>query len=135
MRRLLQRYGFAFLIFMALACSCLMAGTADAPEPVPDFALQAEEIYRLEIGAAFFVAFYLATLTFLLALGGRGFAEIGTTGLKVDQVIDSGSALRRQAQVDLRTKKTLKALDAAIDNLQAELVSQQRRLERLEADR
>jgi hypothetical protein len=125
MRRLLESYGFAFLIFMALACACLMAGTAAIPEPVPDFALRAPEIYRLEIGAAFFGAFYLATLAFLLALSGRGFAEVGTRGLKIDQVVNSSTALRHQAQIDLRTRKTLKALDAAVDGIQAEMASHQ----------
>jgi hypothetical protein len=135
MRRLIQSYGFAFLIFMALACACLLAGTAAIPEPVPDFALRAPEIYRLEIGAAFFGAFYLATLAFLLALSGRGFAEVGTRGLKVDQVVRSNTALRQQRQIDQWTEGLLKELDADLKMIQAELASHQKRLEILETDR
>jgi len=77
MRRL-ERYGFALLVFVGLACASYLAGSAEVPEPVPDFALQAEEIYRLEIGTAFFIAFYLVTMAFVLALDGKGFAEFGT---------------------------------------------------------
>jgi hypothetical protein len=93
--RWFRRYGFAALVLGALACACHLAGSATVPDPVPDFALQAEEIYRLEIGAAFFVAFYLATMAFVLALSGKGFAEFGTKGTK------SGKG-RREAGAGLR---------------------------------
>jgi hypothetical protein len=112
-----------------------MAGTAATPEPVPDFALRAPEIYRLEIGAAFFAAFYLATLAFLLALGGRGFAEFGPRGLKIDQILRSNTALRQQRHIDHWTEGLLKELDADLKVIQAELASQQERLEILETDR
>ena len=64
----IRRYGFAGLVSGALACALYLAGSVAVPDPVPDFALQAEEIYRLEIGAAFFIAFYLAAMAFVLAL-------------------------------------------------------------------
>lgn len=98
----LRHYGFAFLVVMALACASFLAGSAAVPDPVPDYALQAEEIYRLEIGAAFFVAFYLATMAVVLALTGKGFAEFGTQGLKAHRVITQQKELDRQLLQKLR---------------------------------
>lgn len=129
MRRLLKKYVFALLVVMALACAIYFARSTAVPEPVPDYALQAAEIYRLEIGVAFFVAFYLATLAFLLAISGRGFAEFGTKGLKIEKVIEQkdGSS-RRQAQIDRQTREMLKGI-------QSTLASHQKRLERMEEGR
>jgi hypothetical protein len=105
---------------------------------VPDFALQAEEVYRLEIGTAFFIAFYLATMALLLALGGRGFAEIGTRGLKVRKVVDHAAPrnqqqiLARQLRIDRRTDLKMKELHVEVEELREELGSHRRRLELLE---
>jgi len=106
-RRLLQSYGFAFLVFVAMVCAGFVAGSTHVPKPVPDYALQAAEIYRLEIGAAFFAAFYLLTLAFLLATGGRGFAKFGPHSLAVEQVIRNGKALRHQARFDFPDEKSV----------------------------
>jgi hypothetical protein len=91
--------------------------------------LQAKEIYRLEVGAAFFVAFYLATMALFLALDGKGFAEFGPRGLRINQVVRRSTALRHQAQIDLRAQQMLKKLDAAVDGIRAEIALQQKRLE------
>lgn len=49
--------------------------------------LQAAPVYRLEVGAACFAAFYLATMALMLAFDGRGFAEFGTKGLRATKVV------------------------------------------------
>lgn len=124
MRRLLKKYIFALLVVVALACASYLAGTVAVPEPVPDFALRAAEIYRLEIGAAFFVAFYLATMALLLALGGKGFAEFGTKGLKVEEIVggtDSRSQRQifaRQLEINYRTDKMLKEVHQRLEKLE-----------------
>ncbi len=131
MNRWLRHYGFAFLVFVALACASFLAGSAAVPEPVPDYALQAEEIYRLEIGAAFFVAFYLALMAFLLALGGKGFAELGTQGLKAQTIVAQRTrqqkALSRQREIDHQTL-------AKLERLKRKLEQQEKRLEQLESE-
>jgi hypothetical protein len=138
-QRLLKRYGFASLVLLALACASFLAGSAKVPEQVPDYALQAEEIYRLEIGAASFVAFYLATMAVVLALGGRGFAEFGTKGLKAEDVVDHAArnnqqeVLSRQALVDLETQRELNRLHAQMLDLQVDLRSHAQRLKELES--
>jgi hypothetical protein len=128
MQRWLRDYGFALLVSVALACASYLAGSAAIPEPVPDYALQAEEVYRLEIGAAFFIAFYLALMAFLLALGGRGFAEFGTQGLKAQTVValrtKQQEALSRQREIDHQAlakleklKRNLEQQENALNNL------------------
>ena len=126
----LKHYGFAFLVFVALACASFLAGSAAVPEPVPDYALQAEEIYRLEIGAAFFVAFYLATMAVVLALGGRGFAEFGTNGFRAQTVVAQRARHQRSL---LRHKELDHQTFAKLEMLKRKLDRQEERLERLES--
>ena len=120
MHRWPRQYGFAFLVFVALACASFLAGSAAVPEPVPDYALQAEEIYRLEIGAAFFVAFYLALMAVVLALGGRGFAELGTQGLKAQRVIFQQNSNSRLEKLDYRMMQKLRLIEQRLDRLEKE---------------
>jgi H+/gluconate symporter-like permease len=134
-----ERYSFASLVLVGLACASYLAGSAAVPEPVPDFALQAAEIHRLEIGAAFFVAFYLATMAVVLALAGKGFAEFGPRGLKAQQVVEhiandsQQEALSRQVRALHQVRRELKALYAQVENLKKSQ-SPQRDLEKLSAD-
>ena len=132
----LHRYALAFLVLLALACASYLAGSAAVPHPVPDFALQAPEIYRLEIGAAFFVAFYLATLAVVLALGGKGFAELGPRGLKAQQVVEQVTdgkqqqALSRHLRTITQMGRELEELHSQVDDLQESFRSAQQHLER-----
>jgi hypothetical protein len=129
MRHCLKHYGFAFLVFVALGCASFLAGSVAVPESVPDYALQSEEIYRLEIGAAFFVAFYLAIMAILLALGGKGFAEFGTRGLKTETVVS------RQKQLDHHVVEAVKSMPVALAELEKRVEALGERLENLEAKR
>lgn len=123
MHRWLKRYGFAFLVFVALACASVLAGSATMPDPVPDYALQSEEIYRLEIGASFFVAFYLALMAILLALSGRGFAEFGTRGLRAEAVVSQAT----QKELDRQILEKLRQATSDLEDMQE-------RLKKLEAE-
>lgn len=121
---------------VAIACGSFLAGSVEIPEPVPTFALQAAEIYRLEVGVAFFAVFYVAAMTLLLALSGRGFAEVGTKGLKAAQIVMKRNAtLLQQRQVDEQTRAILTEFGADLEVVQAELEACQHRLEILEARR
>lgn len=120
MHRWLKHYGFALLVFVALACASFLAGSVAIPEPVPDYALQAEEIYRLEIGVAFFVAFYLATIAVILALGGSGFAEFGTQGLKAQRVISQQNSSSHLEKLDHRMMQKLRLLEQRLEKLEEE---------------
>jgi uncharacterized protein YlxW (UPF0749 family) len=126
---------------MALACASFLAASAAVPEPVPDYALQAEEIYRLEIGMSFFVAFYLATMAMMLALSGRGFAEFGTQGVRARAVIDRAAGskqqetLSRQLKATQQTERKLEELHARVADLRENVDLHQKRLENLNSDR
>lgn len=104
---------------------------------MPDYALRAAEVYRLEIGAAFFVAFYLVVMALLLALSGKGFAEFGTRGLKVNEVVEQqdDATLRQQARIDHQTREMLEDVRAEVEDIQTTLGSHRQRLERIEARR
>jgi len=137
----LEKYGFAFLVAMALACASYLAASVAVPHPVPDFALQAKEIYRLEIGAAFFVAFYLATLAVVLALSGKGFAELGTRGLKATTVTQQEAGRSHQESIsrlqalDQETIEKLKDARSSLDRAHKRLEAHEQRLEILESKR
>jgi hypothetical protein len=136
-----KSYGFAALVLVALTVAVYLGANVAVPAPVPDFALRAEEIYRLEVGAAFFVAFYLVAMAFVLALSGRGFAELGSRGLKAADVVDRQAhdrqqrSLSGQREIDRRTKKKLQEARAFSNARQAELKGHAQRLERLEKKR
>lgn len=53
---------------------------------MPDFALNAAALYRVEVGAATFLGLYLMAMAFVLALNNRGFSEIGANGLKAQDI-------------------------------------------------
>lgn len=121
--RWIRSYGFATLVVASAAIAVYLAATVAVPDPVPDFALKAREIYRLEVGMAFFVAFYLAAMAIALALDGRGFAELGTKGLKAGKIVDKAAdrhqqGLRRQRNLDRRTKERLREHDVRLEKLE-----------------
>ncbi|HEV2789760.1 MAG TPA: hypothetical protein VGV69_00495 [Solirubrobacterales bacterium] len=140
MGRWFKNYGFAILVLVGLTFAAHLAATVATPDPVPDYALQAEQVYRLEIGAAFFIAFYLAAMAFVLALSGRGFAEFGTHGLKTEEVVRQASdehqdLLSEQVAFERRTQKKMQEARFKLDDALAKLRSHEQRLERLEAER
>jgi H+/gluconate symporter-like permease len=138
MRQGLRHYGFALLVLVALAAASHIAANTAIPQPIPDYALQAAAIYRLEVGASFFAAFYLAAMAFVLALSGRGFAEFGAHGFKAEKVVDQAAedvqqkAFAQQKTVDRRTQIKLKEVRLGIDDAWEKLGSHEQRLERLE---
>jgi hypothetical protein len=122
-RRWFQNYGFACLVLAALLSASYQAATVSVPNPVPDFALKAEQVYRLEVGATFFVVFYLAAMALVLALSGRGFAEFGTKGLRAEQIIDRTTrqqlTLHRQLKLDRRTTERLNEQEKRLEKLES----------------
>ena len=114
-----ERYSFALLVLVGLACASFLAGSAAVPEPVPYYALQAPEIYRLEIGAAFFVAFYLATMAVVLAFKGKGFAEFGTKGLKATTVVAQQDYVSHQEEINRQILKRMRSHEQRLARLES----------------
>lgn len=138
MRHWLRDFGFPLLVLVDLVGSAYVASSARIPESVPDFALQAASVYRLEVGSACFVIVYLAAIAFFLALDGRGFAELGTRGLKAEQVIRAADdkeqiTLDGQIEATQDLEAALEDVEAALDRAVNEINEQEQRLEKLEA--
>ena len=139
MRRWLKDLGFPILVLGALAASSYLAASTPVPDPVPDFALRAAAVYRLEIGAACFAAFYLAAMALILAFDGRGFAEFGTHGLKATDVIQAANkqevSLAEHAEANRDLKERLNKTNDALNSTIEAMREQEERLETLEEER
>lgn len=139
MRTWLRDNGFPLLVLADLVASAYLAASVRVPDPVPDFALQAASVYRLEVSAASFVVFYLATMAVFLALDGRGFAELGTRGLRATEVVQVADAQRRTFADQLMfirdMEKDLEEAKAALHDATDRLNEQEQRVRHLEEDR
>lgn len=97
-------------------------------------------MYRLEVGGACFVVIYLAAIAFFLALDGRGFVELGTKGLKAEQIVGEADDEQEMTLAgDLmsirNTRETLKRFEAALDDVIDDQAAQEKRLRALEERR
>lgn len=138
MRSWTQTVVFPLLVLAALAVAAYLTAGVQVPESIPDYSLQATAVYRLEVGAACFALLYLAAMTFLLALDGRGFAELGTHGLKVEQVVPAADVkqdevLAEQIEDNQRLEEDLLAYDASLRSTAADLKALEQRVSLLEA--
>jgi hypothetical protein len=125
MRPWLRDFGFPALVVANLVGSASLAASARVPDSVPDYALQADAVYRLEVGAACFVVIYLATVAFFLALDGRGFTEFGNKGIRAAEVVravanEEQVATAMQLMFIHDMEKHLEDIEAAIRSLTEE---------------
>jgi hypothetical protein len=138
MRPRIRDTGFPLLVIAALAVAGYLAASVRVPTPTPDFALQAAAVYRLEVGAACFAAFYLAAMALVLALDGRGFAEVGTKGLRAVEVVrttdDQQAGLSELIELNRSVRNDLKKAEAALRSTNKTLNEQEKRLDRLEKE-
>jgi hypothetical protein len=139
MRTWLRTYGFPLFVLAGLSGASYLAARARVPDPVPAFALQAAAVYRLEVGAACFVVIYLAAMAFFLALEGRGFAELGTRGLRAARVVGASDTqqviLSRLMKASQEMERNLQRIDATLENATNSLNEQERRLQALDEER
>jgi|SRR4051794_25538804 hypothetical protein len=138
MRSSLRNLVFPLLVMAGLAAAGYLTASVRVPDPVPDYALQAAAVYRLEVGAACFALLYLAAMTFLLALDGRGFAELGTHGLKVEQVVPAADDkqdenLSEQIKINQRLENDLNAGEKSMRSATKKLKALEKRVSILEA--
>jgi hypothetical protein len=136
-RSSLRKLVFPLLVLTGLTAAGCLTASVRVPDPVPDYSLQAAAVYRLEVGAVSFALLYLAAMTFLLALDGRGFAEFGTNGLKVEQVIPAADDkqdenLSEQIEVNQRLENDLNASEASLRSAAEDLKALESRVGMLE---
>jgi hypothetical protein len=105
----LQSYGYATLVLLSAAAGALLGVQTEVPESVPDFALQAEAIYRLEVCLAGFLGFYLICSLFVSALNGHGLTHLGPGGLRVQRIVN-----QKQQSVILGQERSIGALRQAV---------------------
>lgn len=102
-RRLIEllviRWGFAAMVAVAVVAGLAAALTVTPPSEVPAFALKAVAVYRVEVGAAVFFGLYLATMALVLAMHNRAFTEIGSGGVRAQDLATAsdGSVAERFA--------------------------------------
>ena len=125
-------WGFAVLVTLAVLGAAYAGWKVEVPPEVPDFALNAAVVYRLEVGAATFLGLYLVAMAFVLALNNRGFSEIGVNGLKAQDITREiqGDAIQEHNQRLKMVWRVVKALERSTDASVEELWE---RLEKLEA--
>ncbi len=87
----MRSYGFAALVLLAIGAAAFLAIGTEVPEPVPDFALRAQAIYRVEIGLGSFLGFYVVCSLFVSALNGQGITRVGREGLHVQRIVARGN--------------------------------------------
>ncbi len=102
--------GFAILVCLAVLAGTYAAWNVEVPSEVPDFALNAAAVYRVEVGAATFLGLYLVAMAFVLALNNRGFTEIGVHGLKAQDITE-----KTQRDVIQEHEKQLEVLWSIVD--------------------
>jgi hypothetical protein len=118
LRTLVLVYGFALLVSLAATGAAYLAIKVSAPDPVPSFALRAESIYRIEVGGAAFVAFYLVALFLVLALNGEGPRQLGTNGFEAGRIVRQ---TRKQQQAIRVQDQSVRAVRTGIRELQTGL--------------
>jgi hypothetical protein len=118
----LARWGFALMVGAAILFGSAAAACAKPPVNIPSIALQAAPVYRVEVGAAVFSMLYVAGMAFALALRNRGFTEIGSGGVRAqDLETVSAGALSEEAPMEV-----LMDLTEEIDRLRVQLEGRER---------
>jgi hypothetical protein len=112
---LVARWGFAAMVVAAIVGGFAVAVTVTPPAEVPAVALRAIPVYRVEVGAAVFLGLYIATMALALALQNRAFTEIGTGGVRAQ---DLATASERVASDDA-AMEVLMDLSKEVNDLQA----------------
>jgi hypothetical protein len=82
----LARWGFALMVAGAVVVGFAVGFAVTPPATMPAVALNAEAVYRLEVGGALFVGLYVAAMAFALAVQNRGFTEIGSGGVRAQDL-------------------------------------------------
>ncbi len=135
-RAWIREYGFPLLVLADLVGSAYLATTTSLPTAVPDYALQAGSVYRLEVGSACFVVIYLAAMALFLAIDGWGFTELGPKGLRATEVMrasdEQGATLSEQMMLIRNMEKDLEDAKAALNRSATRLNEQEQRVRRLE---
>jgi hypothetical protein len=110
----LARWGFALMVAAAILVGLAAAVTVAAPPDIPTVALRAAPVYRVEVGGAVFFCLYVAGMAFALSLRNRGFTEIGSGGVRAQDMAAASDDVA--AEVEASTELLTDVIDE-IDEL------------------
>lgn len=99
-REWVKRHGFAAGAFTAAAVAIVLALLAPTPVELPGLAQGSDALWRVEHGIISYAAFYLLVLSLALAIGGRGFTEIGPGGVKTGDVASKKRQIGLEKQAE-----------------------------------
>ena len=72
-----QKKGLASVLGAVFVVAILVGITGSVPDPVPEWALEQEVVYRLEVTLAIFILLYVPVAAVALARQGRLFTKFG----------------------------------------------------------
>lgn len=98
-----QKKGLASLLGAMFVVAILVGITGDVPEPVPDWALEQEVVYRLEVALAIFVLLYVPVAVVALARQGRLFTKFGAGPASAEAEALAAADENTAALTDLKT--------------------------------
>lgn len=81
------------MVAVAIVVGVVARATVSPPADIPAVALRATVVYRVEVGAAVFFGVYLATMALVLAMHNRGFTEIGSGGIRAQDLAAASDGL------------------------------------------
>jgi hypothetical protein len=89
---------FLVAVMAALALAAAAGALSEPPDRVPSYALGSPLVYRLEVGAAFFLTLYTVTVLVRLASQGLTPSRVGTTAVHLPQMADTVGAVREELE-------------------------------------
>lgn len=81
------------MVAVAIVLGVVAAMTVSPPADIPAVALRAAVVYRVEVGAAVFFGLYLVTMALVLAMHNRSFTEIGSGGIRAQDLAAASDGL------------------------------------------
>lgn len=89
---------FLVAVMVALALAASAGILSEPPDRVPSYALGSPLVYRLEVGAAFFLTLYTVTVLVRLASHGLTPSRVGTAAVHLPQMVDTVGAVRGELE-------------------------------------
>lgn len=119
--RAMVEHWFPVLLAAIGVGAIVIALDVPAPEPLPQYALQAEALYRAQVMGAWFAIPYLMVMAVGLAFSGRGFIRFGPRGVEAGTVFKRARARRKTARAIRDLQAGLRKVQPGLEALTAGL--------------
>ncbi|HET9592295.1 MAG TPA: hypothetical protein VFP17_05195 [Solirubrobacterales bacterium] len=95
------RHGLAAAVFLVAVGAVVLGLAVPAPEKLPGLAQGSTALWRVEIIGFAFGIFYVVVAAIALAVEGRGFTEVGPSGVKAGDVVQKKHQLGLEEQAEI----------------------------------